>query len=414
MVSSIFTMRNRSSLVTTLRWVLMVCILPLVIAQDVPAVGDANALGVCPDFVWEPHMILGSDPGSAASGTERLIPDEMGGTPIRVLQYNVQFLFPEMALRFVSLDEFGHWPSTAERAHAIGEAIARGCYDIIALNESVNDERREDIIAAIEEGSRACGERSDSATPGRLYTVQGPKLGGLFVFSVVDDLIELIRHGEDAGVDDALVDDELTLISRFPIVETNALVFSESAAIDTAAAKGVLHARVWRGGDYHAYDVIDVYATHLQAGDFPDVRRSQLEELAAFIHATSPSSIPILILGDFNIDGLEDAQHGRPDAYDDLMEILGTHLVVDDIGRDLVTGTNQSGTRRIDYILLSSNVLEVHDVGVERFACDDLSLSFCGEELPTLSDHAAVAADLLWRYIAPMDEHVCRSRERVE
>lgn len=392
----------------------MACILPLIMAQDVPGMRERNALGICPDFVWEPSLANTSSLGAEPSNTDRLIPEGIEGTPIRVLQYNVQFVFPEVALDLVSLNEIGHWPSTAERAWAIGEAIAEECVDIIALNEIVNEKRGEDIITAIKEGSSACRNGSDMATHERFYTVQGPKLGGLFVFGIVDDLIELLRHGEDARIDDALVDDELTLISRYPIVETNSLIFSDSAGIDTAAAKGVLHARLWRGGDFPAHDVIDVYTTHLQAGDFPDIRRSQLAELAEFIHTISPPTMPILILGDLNIDGLQDAQYGHSAAYHDLMDLLSTHRAFEDVGKELGVGTNQTGTRRIDYILLSSDVLEVQDVQVELFPCEGLNLSFCGESHPTLSDHAAVAADLLWRYLVPTDDHVCGNRERDE
>jgi len=414
MASDSFARSNPSSLKTALRWALLVCILPLAITQDIPNSRENDALGICPDFVWGPSQASGIIPGAEPSNADRLIPGEIEGTPIRVLQYNVQFVFPEFALGLVSLSELGHWPSTSERARAIGEAIARECFDIIALNEIVNDKRREDIITAIEEGSSACGNESGLATHERLYTVRGPKLGGLFVFGIVDDLIELLRHGEDAKIDSALLDDEVAIISRFPIIETNSIVFSDSAGIDTAAAKGVLHARIWRGGDSPAHDVIDVYTTHLQAGDFPEIRRSQLIEMAEFIHAISPPSIPILILGDLNIDGLQDPQNGYSAAYLDLVDILSTHHAVEDVGQELGVGTNQTGTRRIDYILLSSNILEVQDVEVERFACEGLNLSFCGEAHPTLSDHAAVAADFVWRYLAPMDDHVCGSREREE
>ncbi len=326
---------------------------------------------------------------------------------LRILQYNVQFLLPEITLNFVSLEDIGHWPSTAERARGIGEAIGKDCYDIIALNESVNKNRRQEIVKSIEEASSGCISEDNEAFSGQLYTIHGPKVEVSFKFDVMEDVIALLRHGEKAVVNNPLVGDELTIISRFPIIDSHSLIYSESAGIDTSAAKGVLHARIWLGGSYPRYDIIDVFSTHLQAGNYPEVRQSQIEELAEFVGNQIHPSIPVIIMGDFNIDGLLDEQREDGSSYNDLMLALNNKFVVKDTGKELFIGTNRTGTRRIDYVFVSSDFFEVQHYRVEKFPCTNLSLSFCNDNYPTLSDHAAVSVELTRHRFEPITNYIC-------
>ena len=69
-----------------------------------------------------------------------------------VIQYNVQFVAP---WDFSRADP-GHRPNTEERARAIGQALA--CFDIVALNETINDSRRAQILEAMELAAPGCGK----------------------------------------------------------------------------------------------------------------------------------------------------------------------------------------------------------------------------------------------------------------
>lgn len=140
----------------------------------------------------------------------------------------------------------------------------------------------------------------------------------------------------------------------YPIIAASGFVFKDTAPLelrswDAASSKGALYARIQVGPSEEDY--IHVFNTHLQAHDFPAVRKKQLEELEEFIHnATSdrwffsagapveiPSSKgeydghPIVLLGDFNI--IASSTAGKPPQktptpeYKDLLKALPQQLV---------------------------------------------------------------------------------------
>lgn len=307
-----------------------------------------------------------------------------------VLQYNVQFLTPW------NIGEIpGHWPNVEGRAIAIGKAIA--CYDFVTLEETVNNDRRNQIIRAMEEEAPNCGKPSFFSNGRYFDVVDGPDLPDGFRIITPDDIADLLDG------DLPLVDDELTIVSRLPIISVHSHIFSASSGIDSLAAKGVLHARLWRGGNASATDAIDVFATHLQAGD-SGVRRDQVEELTDFIRRHSQPDVPIMLLGDFNINGvpIDYDSEGRPifgEEYTRLMDFL-EELDLVDIGVHL-GGTNQDSDpskhrkQRIDHIFVSSTGIQFNedDVRVEEFFDDRYT---------TLSDHAAVEATITWQEKPPV------------
>lgn len=162
---------------------------------------------------------------------------------VHLAQYNVQFLLPDGTPGFV----FGaadHFPPSAERAAKIGAALA--CQDIVALNETSNNTGRRNIIAAMEANAAACGR-------------QALVDGGEHFFDTLD--------GPDNSQISPVLDDEIALVSRFPIVMVHTMEYSDCSGIDCLAAKGALHARLWRGPGHPATDAIDVFVTHLNNGD---------------------------------------------------------------------------------------------------------------------------------------------------
>lgn len=293
-----------------------------------------------------------------------------------VIQYNVQFVAPWDFSRASPK----HYPNTEERAREIGRALA--CYDIVALNETINDRRRRQILAAMEAAAPTCGKPSRFAGghsfqllagPGLPPAAQGwPSLAALAAFATSDTPM-------------AVTDDEVALVTRLPIVASGSHIYGRARGTDALTTKGVLHARLRRGGAEGPDDAVEVFVTHLQA-NHAEIRQSQIAELASFIEDRAEPGLPALLLGDFNVDGSEAARDDPEGEYQALMRRLAPLGFVD-LGLDL-GGTDSWERRRIDYIFLRGSALEARDAEVETFG-----------ELPydALSDHAAVAAVLRWR-----------------
>eukprot|EP00760_Papus_ankaliazontas_P032795 PhM_4_TR596/c0_g1_i1/m.29956 len=108
----------------------------------------------------------------------------------------------------------------------------------------------------------------------------------------------------------------VVLYSRHPIVEEDVLVFPASASCgaDSLAAKGVLYAKLrvsCRDDDPTKTVHVHVFATHLQAWDYPAAvvaRREQLRHILAFAQSKRiPSHETVLYAGDFNCDSADGA-----------------------------------------------------------------------------------------------------------
>ncbi|MBC8160038.1 MAG: hypothetical protein H7Z42_02375 [Roseiflexaceae bacterium] len=65
--------------------------------------------------------------------------------------------------------------------------------------------------------------------------------------------------------------DELTIASRLPIVATDSYLFQTRYDVDRLAAKGVLHVRL-RDPAVGSKALVDVFATHLQAGGSDQIK----------------------------------------------------------------------------------------------------------------------------------------------
>lgn len=242
---------------------------------------------------------------------------------LRVIQYNVQFLCPLDGNigPICGVIAGKHWPNTQERARAIGEKLA--CFDIIGLEETINSDRRREMQTEMERLAPHCGR------PSRLS-------GGRYF------------DGEAGPTDDSdpvrrTVDNEVTLFSRLPILERHEHLYRNKCGDDASAAKGVVHTRLDGRGRSGRRTPIDVFVTHLQAGgrgceNAALVRRRQVDELVTFMRAHRSPSGPILVLGDFNIDGAQPVRDCRDSNYSYLSRQLG-RLGLRDVGMSL-GGTN--------------------------------------------------------------------------
>jgi endonuclease/exonuclease/phosphatase family metal-dependent hydrolase len=306
------------------------------------------------------------------------------GDRLEIASYNVQFVLPDLGVFRHLLREWpGHKPNVTERAEAIARRLA--CFDIVALQETINDARRREILERLETAGRSCGKPSRLPS-GRMFAyAEGPEV--------------------DRGSWLPLVDNELALASRLPIVGRGAHIYRHAAEEDILAAKGVLHARL-----AHGRDVIDVFVTHLQAGDeHGATRRAQVEELTWFMRgALNGSAGPVLVLGDFNIRGSLVDRSDPASDYNFLRRALdaavaprrfldawlATHFADPDTAsgtkpRLRADGTMRAHEERIDYVLVAGG-----DAGAVRpdFFSSDLIVD--GTPVGALSDHAALLADI--------------------
>jgi endonuclease/exonuclease/phosphatase family metal-dependent hydrolase len=339
-----------------------------------------------------PAMLLaGALAGSSAGHAQAGAGSTVGrGDALSVASYNVQFVTPDLPLVRHLLREWpGHKPNLPVRAEAIAARLA--CFDIVALQETINDQRRRELFDRLEEAGRGCGKRSRLAS-GRMFAfVDGPEV--------------------EEGSWLPLVGNELSLASRLPVVATSSHIYQTAAEEDVLAAKGVLHVRLARRPDDH----IDVFVTHLQAGDeHGAVRRRQIEELASLIRREADGGTnPVLVLGDFNVRGSRVDRQDPGSEYNFLRRALdaavaphrfadawlATHPVdpETDSGtkpRVLADGTLRPHEERIDYLFLTGAAAAPRSVRIDFFPSE---LMVDGAPVGPLSDHAALLAEISFR-----------------
>ncbi len=315
------------------------------------------------------------------------------GQHLDVASYNVQFVMPEVPLlRHLLRDLPGQKPNVEVRARAIGAALA--CADVVALQETINDRRRAELLDQLEAAGSACGKPSRLPS-GRLFeTVAGPGLPAGRAWL-------------------PLLDDELALASRLPVVAVDMQAFAAAAGADALAAKGVLHARLALGPD--PADRLDVFTTHLQAdADHALVRRHQIEELAAFVHGRSGASAPVLVMGDFNLWGGDPDRADAGSEYNFLLQALNAavaprrfaDLWLATHARDpetasgtkpslLEDGSLRPREKRIDFLLLAG-ADRARPLAMRRDFLPS-ALRVDGQPLGDLSNHAALIATIGWQ-----------------
>lgn len=324
----------------------------------------------------------------ATGGAERADADDNGSTALRIASYNVQFVTPDLPLVRHLLREWpGHKPNVKARAEAIAARLA--CFDVVAFQETINEQRRREMFERLEAAGRWCGK------PSRLPS------GRMFAFVDGPDVA-------DGSAWLPLVDNELALASRLPVVATDGQVYGHAAEEDALAAKGVLHVRLAADAD----GPIDVFVTHLQAGDeHGAVRRRQIEELASFVRRkVNGRARPVLVLGDFNVRGsLVDRQDPGSDYRFLVRKLkaavaprrlsdawLATHADDPEIAsgtkpRVFADGTLRPHEERIDYVFLAGSDAVPEWTRLDFFWSD---LTVDGVPVRHLSDHAALLAGI--------------------
>ncbi|WP_419811169.1 ricin-type beta-trefoil lectin domain protein [Bacterioplanoides sp.] len=260
---------------------------------------------------------------------------------LNVLAYNVWALLPGLVAR-----------DTSDRLTEISKQL--NGFDVVVFSELFENNRREDFL-----------QRIRGQYP---YQTQ-----------VVD------RRGaiEDGGV---------LIVSRWPIEHEAQMTFSDCDADDCLASKGVMYARINKGGQkYH------VFGSHTQA--WPAVenqitRAKQFAEIKAFIDQQSiPASEAVIIAGDLNVDKTNfPAEHQQMLNILNAAEVPQTRDSYPYTADGNVSAWTDGTPEFLDYVLTSNAHLQPgqaeSDVRVPRSIAASVFTKY------DLSDHFAIEASL--------------------
>lgn len=227
------------------------------------------------------------------------------------------------------------------------------------------------------------------------------------------------------------IDAGLVILSRYPILATDAMIYRAGNQIDGWAAKQVIYAKIQISPTFFVH----VFTTHMQASYYDNhatinvindqARATQVQEMADFIkQKTEGSPYPVLITGDFNIDSkgetaeyqymMQTLSAARPNVRDLLKEAYNDHPITygdfheipheTELGQTVPAPKELLLTHKadyccglsIDYILLSDTqgnidekIMDVTEAKVEEFFVDESKFRFS-----QLSDHYGVSATL--------------------
>jgi endonuclease/exonuclease/phosphatase family metal-dependent hydrolase len=195
------------------------------------------------------------------------------------------------------------------------------------------------------------------------------------------------RYGSPKIKGKKLIDSGLLTISKFPIVDSDYIVYSKCSGTDCLAAKGILWTKIAVPG----IGDINVFNSHLNAGASKKVKRVQLGEAWEFIqkHLDGRSTI---FLGDLNIqpdtvfynyikyymdfeDSLDLYLADNPEYYDD-KHVIYTYVI-----------WKRLFWRRLDYFWLK-------DIGTKHMGVNKYQVIFNDKNGEKLSDHLGIMLDL--------------------
>lgn len=89
-------------------------------------------------------------------------------------------------------------------------------------------------------------------------------------------------------------------MSKFKIIKSSFMPYSICGGIQCGAKKGIMYMQIALENGTK----VDVFNHHTQAYDFNQyIRRVQLTQLKNFIESKNNGSIPVIVGGDFNVDG---------------------------------------------------------------------------------------------------------------
>lgn len=227
------------------------------------------------------------------------------------------------------------------------------------------------------------------------------------------------------------IDAGLVILSKYPILETDGMIYCAGNQIDSWAAKQVIYAKIQISPTFFVH----VFTTHMQASYFDNhesvnvindkARASQVQEIADFVkRKTEGSPYPSIIAGDFNIDSRDENMEykymmdtliaAKPTMKDLLKETYNTHPITYGDFHEVPHETEENKTvttprelhlthtadyccgLSIDYIFMADTeanqrekVVEIRDTKVEEFFVPAEQFTFS-----QLSDHYGISTTL--------------------
>jgi len=204
----------------------------------------------------------------------------------------------------------------------------------------------------------------------------------------------------------------LMILSKYPIVDTQEIVFDKGSHSDRFVTKGVLYAKIQVGSSY-----VHVFNTHLQASyghefDFVNnpyatIRQKQLKKLAEFVErVASNDQYPVMLVGDFNVNARTAPDDGSDSKeYADMLKFLHSpsYKVVDILkehhdGKHPITyGGNgvmhgekpKVGGQRLDFIFELQKNLPYNSIEYKFSESKVVTFQASGEVFTHISDHYA-------------------------
>jgi endonuclease/exonuclease/phosphatase family metal-dependent hydrolase len=173
----------------------------------------------------------------------------------------------------------------------------------------------------------------------------------------------------------------LVTLSRFPIIGGEFYPFSRAAFPDRFVNKGVLKVTVQLSGGR----VLNIWNVHMQDGNWPEIRRTQVRELVSRVQEAQDGQIADLVGGDFNCT--PESPSGR-----ELMRSLGPNVQQLDGGDPFVTWDGLSSKpgvgQTIDYIFVCGRATFQNLQAVPHVAFTAPSMA------QRLSDHLGIEAEV--------------------
>jgi len=210
----------------------------------------------------------------------------------------------------------------------------------------------------------------------------------------------------------------LMITSKYPIVDTQQIVFDKGSHSDRFVTKGALYAKVKVGSSY-----VHVFNTHLQASygyefdwsgnnPYTTIRQKQLKKLATFIdRVTSKDNFPIMVMGDFNVNARISPDDGADShEYLDMLKLLqsSSYQIVDILkeqhggehpvtygGNGVLHGEEEKiGGQRLDFILELRKNTSVHHFDYKLSEARIVPFKVTGEDFTHISDHYGQAVTM--------------------
>jgi endonuclease/exonuclease/phosphatase family metal-dependent hydrolase len=197
-----------------------------------------------------------------------------------------------------------------------------------------------------------------------------------------------------------MMDNGLLILSKFPIVESETVVYQDYVYVDQMASKGFQYAKIQISGTKY----LQVINTHLQADYNPfdtkaeEVKRKQLAQLKSFIDKKSNG--PMIIGGDFNCNSMYRDQYLTShlnissQLYKDMLNILGLTQKSDLLktlnGVRPATNHDKDLPQSIDYLFFKDNERKSWIIPIKATIN---SFNAKHTRLRYLSDHFGVEAE---------------------